>query len=405
MNRIKMNRFNSFRYRSIGLLTLCCCGLLATAASGQTNPAATSNAPAAAAPLSEQKPVYFEQDVAASNPLRNAQAAELERYIAHLKSDASRLQQILTPDYTSIEKYQASVEPYRRAFAQSIGYPPPGAVPAEPAQFEKIGEDAIGIYYRAIIPVLPEVHAEGLYITPKNVTKPAPLVIAMHGGGGSPEVALFKGGANYHDMVRGGVKRGYAVFAPQHLFKADAYPADIRRQIDNRLRHQGTSITAVEIAKITRSLDVLLQRPEVDPTRVAMVGLSYGGFYTLVTTALEPRIHVAASSCYYGVQESRYRENELSVPSDFCFMDRFSLFRDDDLVALIAPRPLHIQAGKKDGVHHREAGIEMAPRSASYYEKLGKRTNFEHLVFEGGHEFHDASAWRFVDQHLQGLSR
>lgn len=354
-----------------------------------------------AAPLAQElRPSYFEQDVAASNPLRNEQAAELDRYIAALKADKSRLHNLLQPDYASIEKYLGSVEPYRKGFAQSIGYPPPCAAPTTAATFDKLGEDDIGTYYRATIPVLPEVHAEGIYIVPKNLQGPAPLVIAMHGGGGSPEVALFKGGANYHEMVRGGVKRGYVVFAPQHLFKAEAYPADIRRQIDNRLRHQGTSLTAVEIAKITRSLDVLLQRPEIDPTRVAMVGLSYGGYYTLVTAALEPRIKVAASSCYYGVQESRYRENELSIPSDFCFMDRFSLFRDDDLAALICPRPLHIQAGKTDGIHHRAAGIEMAPRSASFYEQLGQRKNFEHLVFEGGHEFHDASAWAFVEKHL-----
>ena len=58
----------------------------------------------------------------------------------------------------------------------------------------------------------------------------------MHGGGGSPEVALFNGGANYHDMIRGAVRRGYIVYAPQHLFKAEGYPKNIRRQIDDRMR-------------------------------------------------------------------------------------------------------------------------------------------------------------------------
>src|SRR5437762_445183 len=80
----------------------------------------------------------------------------------------------------------------------------------------------------------------------------APLVISMHGGGGSSEVALFHGGANYHDMVRGGVKRGYVVFAPQHLFSAEGFPKDIRNRIDERLRLVGTSLTAIEIVKIAR---------------------------------------------------------------------------------------------------------------------------------------------------------
>src|SRR5205085_5131738 len=130
------------------------------------------------------------------------------------------------------------------------------------------------------------------------------------------------------DMVRGGVKRGYVVWAPTHLFHADGFPPDVRNRMDDRLRLVGTSLTAVEIAKITRSLDVILKRPEVDPKRVAMVGLSYGGYYTLVTAALEPRVRAAVSSCYFGVQEFRYERDELSVPGDFKFMDRSTLLRD-----------------------------------------------------------------------------
>ncbi len=343
---------------------------------------------------------YYEEDVAASNPLRTGQAKELDAYITALKRDDSRLQKLLRADYSSPEAFEKSAEPYRQAFSRSIGYPPPGAVPQEAAKFDKIGEDSIGTYYRAQIPILPGVHAEGIYIVPQGLQGKAPLVISMHGGGGSPEVALFRGGANYHDMVRGGVKRGYVVFAPQHLFSAEGFPKDIRQRIDDRMRLVGTSLTAVEIAKITRSLDLILTRPEVDPTRVAMVGLSYGGYYALVTPAVDTRIKVSVCSCYYGVQEGRYDRDELSVPGDFRFPDRFSLFRDADLVALICPRALQIQAGSTDGIDHREAGKLQAPLSAAYYTKLGLQAKFQHFVFEGGHEFHDESAWEFVKKHL-----
>ena len=240
----------------------------------------------------------------------------------------------------------------------------------------------------------------GVALADAGKTVRAPLIISMHGGGGSPEVALFHGGANYHDMVRGGVKRGYVVFAPQHLFSAPGYPRNVRGQIDDRLRLVGTSLTAVEIAKITRSLDVLLKRPEVDATRVGMVGLSYGGYYALVTPAVDHRIKVSVSSCYYGVQEGRYERDELSVPGDFRFKDRFTLFRDSDLVALICPRALEIQAGSRDDADHRDPGKLLAPISAGYYEKLGLPDRFRHLVFEGSHEFHDESAWEFVKKHL-----
>lgn len=355
---------------------------------------------ACASAPAEEKPSYFEQTVADSNPLRTEQAKELDAYINAMKQDDRRLRGLLKPDYSSPTAFEKSVGAFRQAFCDSIGYPPPGDRPKQEATFDKIGEDSIGVYYRAMIPILPGVHSEGIYIAPQDIDGKRPLVISMHGGGGSPEVALFHGGANYNDMVRGAVKRGYVVYAPQHLFRADGFPKDIRRRIDDRMRLIGTSLTAVEIAKITFALDVLLKKPEVDPQRVAMVGLSYGGYYTLVTAAVEPRIKVSVSSCYYGVQEGRYEQDELSVPSDFRFKNRFTLFRDSDIVALICPRALQIQAGSKDAASHRETGKLLAPASAAFYEKLGKSDQFQHIVFEGGHEFHDDSAWAFVKKHL-----
>jgi dienelactone hydrolase len=348
-----------------------------------------------------QQPPFYEENVAASDPLRVDQVQELDAYIAGLKASRAQLNAIFTPRYGSVKEYIASTKPLRERLAQTHGYPPPGLPDkGEAPSFMQIGEDAIGTYYRAKIPVLPGVHAEGIYIVPKHTKGKVPLVISMHGGGGSPEVALFHGGANYNDMVRGGVKNGYAVFAPQHLFSAKGYPGDIRNRTDDRLRLQGTSLTAVEIIKITRSLDVLLKRPEIDARRVAMVGLSYGGYYALITAALEPRIKVIVSSCYFGVQEWRYAQDELGIPSDFRFMDRFSVLQDSELVALICPRALLIQAGVNDDAAHRDGGKELAPASALYYQKLKKADKFEFLLFNGGHEFHDASAWAFVNKHL-----
>jgi dienelactone hydrolase len=342
----------------------------------------------------------FEQDVSASDHLRAEQTAELNAYIGNLRDDRTRLHNLFQPDFSSPGAYEASTRGLRKAFAQSIGYPPPGAFGPAPSRFDKMSEDDLGNYYRASILVIPGVHAEGIYIVPKGIRGRMPLVVSMHGGGGSPEVALFHGGSNYHGMVREAIRQGYAVFAPQHLFSAPGYPGDIRNRIDERLRLVGTSLTAVEIAKITRSIDVLIRRPEIDAHRIAMVGLSYGGYYALVTPALDTRIKVAVSSCYFGVQEFRYAADELSIPSDFRFADRFSLFRDPEIAALICPRPLLIQAGKSDDAPHRDMGIRLAPEVAEYYNKVGRPDAFQFLVFTGGHEFDDASAWRFVKRWL-----
>ena len=334
---------------------------------------------------------YFNRPVAESNPLRTEQVRELDEYIKTIADDDSHLKAVFKPDYSSQEAFVKSAKPYRQSFCDSIGYPPPGTRPGKKTTFKQIGEDSLGVYYRAMIPILPRVHSEGIYIVPKSAKGKTPLVISMHGGGGSPEVALF---------IRGGVKLGYVVYAPQHLFQAKGYSNDIRRRIDDRMRLIGTSITAVEIAKITYAIDELIKRPEVDRERIAMVGLSYGGFYAQVTPAIDTRIQVSVSSCYFGVQEYRYERDELSVPTDFRFPGRATLFNDADKVALIAPRSLQIQAGANDVDSHRAKGAEIAPRAAAFYERLNISDRFEHVTFDGGHEFDDASAWTFVTKHL-----
>ena len=70
-----------------------------------------------------------------------------------------------------------------------------------------------------------------------------------------------------------------------------------------------------------------------------MIGLSYGGFYSLYTAALEPRIKVVVASC--------------SFPDDPPVTDGKTAGRLIDLApaevaGLIAPRALQVQSGIND---------------------------------------------------------
>jgi dienelactone hydrolase len=280
--------------------------------------------------------------------------------------------------------YSRTVETLRKRYQTQIGYPPPGFQQDGKARMEKAGEDETATYYRCYIPVTSSMEAYGLYIVPKKARLPAPLVISQHGGGGYPELATFQGGANYHDMVRGAAAQGYVVYAPHLVMypygdrdRGTPIPEDVRQVLDEALLFKGTSLGAVETCKISRALDVLLKRPEVDPNRVAMVGLSMGGMQTVMTTSLETRIKVAVSS---------------GSPSL-------------ETVHLICPRPFQIQMGKEDkliGVGGRTGDRlkASAERAARLYRKLGCEERFEFRMFDGGHEFNGALAWEFLKKHL-----
>ncbi len=318
----------------------------------------------------------FEEEIPLSRKYREETYAQFQRFAARLESEKTK-------------------EPLRRQFMQNLGYPPPGFTGPYQERIEKFGEDSIATYYRVWVPVSPEMEVYGLYLVPKNVKLPAPLVIAKHGGGGYPELAIFKGGGNYKDMIRGAAKEGYVVWAPitlMHPYRdrdtGTPIPAEVRRDMDAQFRNLGASLMAVETMRISRSLDVIIRRPEVDPARVGMIGLSYGGFFTLYTMALDSRIKAGVASCSIRDRESTRFDPPAGQPVDM---------PGADLAALIAPRALQLQ----NGVNDKGFPIDMVRRAAAeaktHYPPDGA---FEYMEFDGGHEWRGDIAWAFLRKHL-----
>jgi dienelactone hydrolase len=333
----------------------------------------------------------YEEDLLASAPIRVEQWKQMQAYAASLPKKT------LNPPNAAVTDRKSLA----RNFRATLGYPPPGFLPHPDGHFDKVGEDGGATYYRCFIKVTPEMETYGLYIVPKNVKLPAPLVISQHGGGGTPEMATFHGGTNYHDQVRGAVAEGYVVFAPLTIMYPyhdrdhdTPIPSDVRGLLDDDLRTRGTTLMGVEAYKISRALDAVLKRPEVDPRQVAMIGLSYGGFYTLYTTALEPRIKVAVASC-------SFRDKE---PTGAARTDRPAGRPNDiisaELVRLIAPRPLEIQDGINDKGFPIDDVRRAVEKSRVWYTG-SHASDFAFEAFEGVHEFRGDVAWPFLRKYLK----
>jgi dienelactone hydrolase len=349
--------------------------------------------PIAAGAVPPASPVLYEEDVLASSPIRIAQWKQMQAYADALPETVS------AGRAAGVEPADDSAEALRRAFRLRLGYPAPGFLDQPAMRLEQAGEDGVATYYRCYVRVTPQMETYGLYIVPKRAVLPAPLVIAMHGGGGFPELATFHGGSNYHDLVRGAVAEGWITFAPLAVMypyrdrdHGTPIPSDVREQLDARLNRCGTSLMGVEVTKITRSLDVLETRPEVDRRRVAMIGLSYGGFYTLYTAALDPRIRVAVASCSF-----RDRGPDAApVPENLRETD---VLGSVELVKLISPRPLQVQDGIGDEIFPiGDVRRAAAQASSCYPGALAGQFDFQ--VFAGGHEFHGDVAWPFLRKFL-----
>ncbi|MFA6109977.1 MAG: acetylxylan esterase [Candidatus Latescibacterota bacterium] len=118
---------------------------------------------------------------------------------------------------------------------------------------------------------------------------------------------------------------------------------ELRADVEhNRIAHLdlcGLAGIAVFYLAVKRGLDLLLAHPHADRSRVAMTGLSGGGWQTAVLSALDERIGVVIpvaghSPVWQRVDHPSDIGDVEQIPSDLCTAADF-----DALTALFAPRP------------------------------------------------------------------
>ncbi len=276
----------------------------------------------------------------------------------------------------------ASPEKYRDDFKAMLGWPLTEARPATPPEMTEAvlaQQDGLTIS-RLTFTVLEGLRMTGLLFR-KAGDGPRPLVIAQHGGLGTPELiaGIYDGTGNYNDMLERILPYDVHVFAPQLLLWHEDYgvPFD-RGSVDARLRSVGSSITAVEVYGIQRILDYFETVPYV--STFGMIGLSYGGFYTLFTAAADTRIKGALSCSYYCD-----RDNMQGFP-DWRWWNAAFRMQDAEIAALVYPRVLVIGMGDEDPLFP----IDETRAEFARLEKLSADVGTDWVTFadfHGPHEF------------------
>lgn len=178
-------------------------------------------------------------------------------------------------------------------------------------------------------------------------------------------------------------------------------PGANRELLDKKLKFLGTSIIGIEIQKIIESTKTLAkERPEIDATRIGMTGLSWGGFFTMYTTALWPFIKVAIPASYFQDSEVELKKavaDNSKMPPERLIFSGIGHFQ---AIGLICPRPCMVQLGENDGLFNMDEAKKEAGRSAEFYKKLGIGDRFEFNTHKGGHEFEIEAIFRFFGKYL-----
>lgn len=135
-----------------------------------------------------------------------------------------------------------------------------------------------------------------------------------------------------------------------------------------------------------RALDYLLSRPEVDPQHVGITGNSGGGTLTTWMCGLEPRLTMAAPSCFVTTFLRNF-QNELPADTEQCPPQALQFGLDHgDFLAAMAPKPVMIIAGEKDYFDVRGA-IETYERLKPIYQLLGAEENLKLFIGPDPHGF------------------
>jgi len=334
---------------------------------------------------------YYTEPLAASEPMRQLTADSVNHAIQLLQDAAEKRRAV----HTTPERMAAMREEMRGEYAQMLGIDLCCEIfgrGAPEAGTEVISDDEHETISRVKLKIAEGVYFTGLLIVPKKREARAPLALMSHGGGGSPQLCCdLIGENNYGGVVRMLLKRGVVVFAPQLLLwrfvpneqnpNIPSYttPYD-RGKAEHRLRQCGVSIAGFEVYEFVRALDWLTTLDFIDPERVGMLGLSYGGFYTLHTMAYETRIRCGWSAGVFN-DRTKYCWHDMS------WMGAAGRFLDPEIAGLCAPRQLWIDVGRTDPVFDCAGVPALFDRVKEFFAAAGAADAVRCNLWDGGHRF------------------
>jgi hypothetical protein len=216
-----------------------------------------------------------------------------------------------------------------KLFALLMGGNRPVAVPLDPQVLRRIDVPEGGYRLEELsLQTLPDRRAHVWLALPQNRRGRTGAVLALHGHGGTGEDVVRGTGLYWYG--RAWAEMGYAVISP-----------DIGQ---HDLQHAHWSLMGERVWDALRCVDYLVTRPEVDPRRLVVAGLSLGGETAMYVGALDKRLRAVCSSGWLTTVANMQTGhcpcwNFPGLEAHFDFADVF---------ACVAPRPLVCEIGEQE---------------------------------------------------------
>ncbi|HQK22582.1 MAG TPA: alpha/beta hydrolase family protein [Candidatus Latescibacteria bacterium] len=299
----------------------------------------------------------------------------------------------------------------RRKFVELLGGFPATKEPLSP-EVSEIVEFPDYVRERVLFNTRPLMSVPAYLLRPnKPISGKLPAIVCLPGHGpGKNTIVGFddKGeprqeiGGYQADFAIQAVRHGYVALAIEQLAFGERNSPDPRCRGCNEPSMNalmlGLTMIGLRVWDARRALDYLLTRPEVDPGRIGVMGISGGGTTTLYTAAVDKRFKAAVVSGYL----CTFRDSIMAM--DHCcdnFIPRIIRYAEMyDLAALVAPRALFAESGTKDSIFPIDAARFAFRKAKRAWDVLGVPDKIGHEVFEGEHQFWGKGAFEFLKRNL-----
>jgi len=313
---------------------------------------------------------------------------------------------------TDARRWQKST---RTALAGKIGLEVIPDAPLNPRKIEAVDKKDY-VREKLLIRTGPNSLMPVYVLLPKNAPRPLPVVLAFHGHGYGVKdiVGLWEDGQErntpdgYHkDFAVSLCRTGFAVAAPEiscfgeRQTDFSCLNAKIGQQAASTCTHSamlafhlGISVLGLRVHDGMKLVDYLETRKDMDLSRLGAMGISGGGMHTFFSTCLDTRIRACVVSGYY----SSFRDSILAMHHCACnFVPGLVDFGEmHDLVGLIAPRPMLVEAGNYDPIFPISAVRKGVSKAKDSYKILGAEKNVETDFFQGRHQISGRKAYDFL---------
>ncbi len=171
---------------------------------------------------------------------------------------------------------------------------------------------------------------------------------------------------------------------------------------------RGYTPAGVECWNGVRGIDYLVSRPDVDPERIAVTGISGGGAATFWVAAADERVKVAVPVSGMADLPAYVSNRVINGHCDCMFLYNAFEWPWTRIAGLIAPRPMLFVNSDNDAIFPMDGNERIIAQLEKLYSLYGAGDRVDAVVSVGGHAYRQdilQAAYRFINMHLQADAR